>query len=313
MNRIDRLTAIILMLQSRRVVTAERIADHFEISVRTVYRDIAALGEAGVPIMAEAGVGYSLMRGYNVPPIMFTEAETAALFMSGEITKQFSDESLKQCLEGALLKVRAVLPEAHKSYLNRLDGSVEIWSRPNGFHEEQSLIPIQEAVVRKRCIVVHYDTGGRGEVTERTIEPLGLTFYGRRWHLIGWCRLRNAVRDFRLDRMQQWTVLGEAFTGHEDFSLSDYFEEMVDEHPLIPVRIECDRWALERMLQEMPCQIESKQELPNGNVLVEAQSYSLDWTARWLIGMANAAVARSPDELRSLVVEKAREIIHAHA
>ena len=168
MNRIDRLTAIILMLQSHRVVTADRIAEHFEISVRTVYRDIAALGEAGVPIMAEAGIGYSLMRGYNVPPVMFTEAETAALFMSGEISKQFGDDSLNKSLEGALLKVRAVLPEAHKGYLNKLDGSVEIWSRPNGFQEDRTLIPMQEAVVRKRCVAVHYDTGGRGEVTERT-------------------------------------------------------------------------------------------------------------------------------------------------
>ena len=130
--------------------------------------------------------------------------------------------------------------------------------------------------------------------------------------MIAWCRLRRDIRDFRLDRMQQWKVLGETFSGHEGFSLSDYFEDMVDEHPLIPVRIECERWALERMLQEMPCQIESKRELPDGKFLVEAQSYSLDWTARWLVGMANSAVARSPDELRSMVVEKAREIVRSH-
>jgi len=193
MNRIDRLTAMILMLQSQRVLTAEKIASHFELSVRTVYRDIAALGEAGVPIIAEAGVGYSLMRGYNVPPIMFTEAEAAALFMSGEITDQFGDDSLKKSLAGALLKVRAALPEGHKSYLSRLDNSMEVRSRPSGFEDEQSLMPVQEAVVRRRCIAIKYDAGGRGEITERTVEALGLTFYGRQWHLIGWCRLREAI------------------------------------------------------------------------------------------------------------------------
>ena len=95
-----------------------------------------ALGEAGVPIVAEAGVGYSLMSGYNVPPIMLTEEETAALFMSGEITGQFGDESLKKSLAGALLKVLAALPEGHKSYLSRLGNSMEVWSRPHGFQRE---------------------------------------------------------------------------------------------------------------------------------------------------------------------------------
>ena len=94
MNRIDRLTGMILLLQGQRVITAEQIAAHFEISVRTVYRDLAALGEAGVPIVAEAGVGYSLMRGYHMPPVMFTEDEAAALFMSGEVTEQIADDSL---------------------------------------------------------------------------------------------------------------------------------------------------------------------------------------------------------------------------
>jgi len=113
MNRIDRLTAIILMLQSHRVVTAEQLAEYFEISVRTVYRDIAALGEAGVPIVAETGVGYSLMRGYNLPPVMFTQSEAAALFMSGQLAEQFGDESLQKSLSGALLKIQSALPERH--------------------------------------------------------------------------------------------------------------------------------------------------------------------------------------------------------
>src|SRR4051812_45964721 len=101
MNRIDRLTGILLLLQSHRMITAQQIADHYEISVRTVYRDIAALGEAGVPIVAEAGHGYSLMRGYHVPPVMFTENEAAALFLSGEVTEQVADESLRDALRSA--------------------------------------------------------------------------------------------------------------------------------------------------------------------------------------------------------------------
>jgi len=312
MNRIDRLTAMILMLQSQRVLTAEKISAHFEISVRTVYRDIAALGEAGVPIIAEAGVGYSLMQGYHVPPIMFTETETAALFMSGEITEQFGDDSLKKSLAGALLKVRAALPEGHKNYVSRLNGSMEVWGRPSGFKDEHSLMPVQEAVVRRRCIAIKYDAGSRGEITERTVEALGLIFYGRQWHLIGWCRLRQAIRDFRLDRMQGWEILNENYSGHEDFSLADFLEDVVDEGEQISFQIECERWVLERVLYEMPCQIRSKQELPEGRFLIEAQTCSLEWVAKWLIGMSTAAIVLSPPELRDLVRTEAQKILRCY-
>ena len=178
MNRIDRLTGMILLLQGQRVITAEQIAGHFEISVRTVYRDIAALGEAGVPIVSEAGVGYSLMRGYHMPPVMFTEDEAAALFMSGEVTEQIADDSLKQSLRSALLKVRSVLPQEKKDYLHRLKDTVGGWFRRGGGDgKRESLMPVQEAVVRRRCVSIRYNTANRGAITERTVEPLGLVFY----------------------------------------------------------------------------------------------------------------------------------------
>ncbi len=312
MNRIDRLTAIILMLQSHRVVTADKMSAHFAISLRTVYRDIAALGEAGVPIIAEAGVGYSLMRSYNVPPIMFTEAETAALFMSGEITEQFGDDSLKKNLEGALLKVRAALPERHKNYLSQLGNRMKIWSRANGFQSEQSLMPVQEAVVRRRCITIEYNSGGRGDITKRTVEALGLVFYGQQWHLIAWCRLREAMRDFRLDRMQSWEILPETFFRHKDFSLSDFLKDEVEECSLTPFQIECERWVLERILHEMPCQIESKQELTGSRFLIKGQAYSLEWLAKWLIRMGTSAIVRSPVELRQLIVAEAEKIVRSY-
>ena len=181
MNRIDRLTGMILLLQSHRVITAEKIASHFEISVRTVYRDLAALGEAGVPIIGEAGMGYSLMRGYHVPPVMFTENEAAALFLSGEVTEQIADESLRGALRDALLKIRAVLPAERRDYLNRLARSVRVHLPifSGADDEMQSLMPLQHAVVRKQCVALTYDAGRRGEITRRVVEPLGVIFYGR--------------------------------------------------------------------------------------------------------------------------------------
>lgn len=312
MNRIDRLTAMILMLQSHRVVTAEQISEHFEISVRTVYRDIAALGEAGVPIVAEAGVGYSLMHGYNLPPVMFTEAEAAALFMSGQLAEQFGDESLKKSLSGALLKVRSALPESHKSYLQQLNRTVHVSRNNQNFHDETSLMPVQEAVVRRRCMRIQYDTGSRGEITERVIEPLGIIFYGKQWHVIAWCRKREALRDFRIDRMLSWEILNEVYSGHEEFSLADFLEHELSPENLTPVTLQCHRWVFDRVTLEMPCRIESHTELSIGVYEIKGQAYSLKWLAHWLISLGTCIKVVKPDELRRHVKEEAERIVEIY-
>src|SRR5262245_4868199 len=129
MNRVDRLIAMALRLQGRRVVRAEDLATHFEISVRTVYRDLAALGEAGIPILGEAGVGYSLMKGYHLPPVMFTSEEASALSIGGKLVEHLTDASLRKQMESALLKIRSVLPRDRQDYLDRLERSTAIVSR----------------------------------------------------------------------------------------------------------------------------------------------------------------------------------------
>src|SRR5215470_11326042 len=129
MNRVDRLVAIALRLQSRRVVRAEDIAARFEISVRTVYRDLEALGEAGIPILAEAGVGYSLVKGYHLPPVMFTAEEASALFTGGKFVEHLTDASLRKQMDSALLKIRSVLPRDRQDYLDRLERSTVVVSQ----------------------------------------------------------------------------------------------------------------------------------------------------------------------------------------
>src|SRR5450432_1525050 len=110
MNRTDRLVAMVMFLQGRRIVRAEDLAAHFEISVRTVYRDLSALSETGVPISGEAGVGYTLLKSYHLPPVMFTAEEASSLFVGAAFAKRFSDRSMRSPLDSALLKIRAVLP-----------------------------------------------------------------------------------------------------------------------------------------------------------------------------------------------------------
>jgi predicted DNA-binding transcriptional regulator YafY len=313
MNRIDRLTGMILLLQGQRVITAETIAEHFEISVRTVYRDLAALGEAGVPIVAEAGVGYSLMRGYHMPPIMFTEDEAAALFLSGEVAEQVADDSLRQALRAAMLKIRSVLSQERRDYLQRLSNAVSVRLRrehSKGKHE--ALMPIQDAVVRRRCLALSYNTANRGAITERIVEPLGVVFYAREWHLIGWCRLRLDVRDFRLDRIQSWQVLDEIFQGHEDFSIKSFLHRDVNREEMTPAAVVVQGMILEGFLHELPGTPLTREPLPDGRVRLELLAFSLEWLRHFLLGYGTMVEALEPVELRDGVRAAALAVVNRY-
>jgi predicted DNA-binding transcriptional regulator YafY len=297
MNRIDRLTGMILLLQSRRVITAEEIAAHFEISVRTVYRDIAALGEAGVPIMAEAGVGYSLARGYHMPPVMFTEDEAAALVIGAEVTEQVADDSLKRSIGGALLKIRSVLTADRRDYVARLERSVNVhFGRPG--RPGTGLMPIQEAIVRRRCLALRYDAGRRGEITERVVEPLGVVFYNRHWHLIAWCRLRRALRDFRLDRVESWRALTETFDGHADFSMEEFVRQQTECVEMTPATLVVARDLLEKFRAEAPSPPVREEALADGRVRIEILSFAPEYLIGWLLGFGARVEAEYPPELR---------------
>ena len=315
MNRIDRLTGMILLLQSQRLITAEQVAAHFEISVRTVYRDFSALGEAGVPIVAEAGVGYSLMRGYHMPPVMFTEDEAAALFMSGEVTEQIADESLKQSLRSALLKVKSVMPEERKDYLNRLKNRVGVWFRRGGAvaDKRDTLMPVQDAIVRRRCLILRYNAANRGKITTRVVEPLGVVFYSREWHLIAYCRLRKDFRDFRLDRLADWEILDECYDGHAGFSVKDFLQEVIESQELTSATVMVEQHAIERFRCEMPCTPLLEEKMPDGRVKTEILAYSIKWLTDWLLGYGTGVEAMEPPELRDSMREASRAVAERYA
>src|SRR5215813_11852450 len=215
MNRVDRLMAIVVRLQSRRVVRAEDIAAYFEISVRTVYRDLAALGEAGIPIIAEPGIGYSLVKGYHLPPVMFTPEEASALSIGGKLVENLTDASLRKQMDSALAKIRSVLPRDRQDYLDRLERSTAVVSRgltPIPRLSSEALIPIQRALAERRVLAMDYQGIQRKDLTRRQVEPLGLVYYSDNWHLIAYCRLRRDVRDFRTDRICKLQVQSELFS-----------------------------------------------------------------------------------------------------
>jgi predicted DNA-binding transcriptional regulator YafY len=311
MNRVDRLMATVVHLQSRRVVRAEDIAARFEISVRTVYRDLEALGEAGIPIVAEAGVGYSLVKGYHLPPIMFTVEEASALSLGGKLVEHLTDASLRKQMESALLKIRSVLPLERRDYLDRLERSTTVVAAGSGpvpRLSSEALIPVQRALAERRVLAMDYQGAQRPEVTRRDVEPLGLVYYADNWHLIAYCRLRHDVRDFRTDRIRQVQVRNELFSGHDDFSLKRYLEAAAQAGKFETALVKFQMAAMDRVRREWSCRLVEENEQADG-VVVTLLAYSLEWLTHWILSFGSKAQVIAPPRLSQLVANEAQEVV----
>lgn len=308
MNRTDRLVAMVMHLQGRRLVRAEDMARHFEVSVRTIYRDIAALGEAGVPITGEAGVGYSLVRSYHLPPVMLTADEAAALFVGAEMVRQFTDASMSEPMTAALDKLRAVLPPDRKEHVERLARQTVVMGRgagnggANGSEPEAQpwLLAVQRGVAARRVLRLRYRGAARAEVTVREVEPLGVVFYGAAWYLVAWCRLRQELRHFRVDRVQHLEMLTEMFPARPDFSLARHLEEQMEKTDTVPARVWFSDTALARAKKESYATLVEERRR-DGGAEFSLYTYSLEWLARWVLSFGGEAEALEPLELREKV------------
>jgi predicted DNA-binding transcriptional regulator YafY len=221
MNRVDRLFGIVTLLQSRKYVSAERISEKFEISIRTVYRDIKAIGEAGIPVSFEPNRGYFIIPGYFTPPVSFTLEEANALLLSQFLIGGFGDRSVQSTFDSALTKIRAVLKQVDKEKVALLDQSIKLQlpRRLNG--EFEYLSKIQHAIIEQTQLKIAYQSV-KDELSERIIEPIGLVFYAFSWHMIGYCQLRKDYRDFKIDRIKELKNTGIPFQITTHIQLSEY-------------------------------------------------------------------------------------------
>lgn len=305
---------MVMFLQGRRLVKADDLAKHFEVTVRTIYRDVSALSEAGVPVVGEAGVGYSLVKGYHLPPVMFTAEEALALFIGGEMVKQFADASMAEPMESSLLKIRSVLPRERQDDLDRTAQATVIYGAPrlpSGI-DQRTLLPIQQAIVSRRVLRMAYRAKARAEDTPRDVEPLGVTYYGGSWYLVAWCRLRVDFRYFKLDRVRKLEVLGERFASRPDFSLRTYMEKAMAVEETMTAKIWFSNDALERARRECFAGITSE-ERSNHGWEVEMKTFSLEWLSRWILSFGPDAEAKAPTKLRTLVRDEARAIAQRYA
>ena len=245
MNRIDRLTAILIHLQSKQIVKAEEIADRFNISKRTVYRDLRALEEAGVPLGAEAGKGYYLCDGYYLPPVMFTKKEATSMLLAGKLVEKLTDEVTTNDYQSALFKIKSVLSNADKEFLTELNSFVDIkiipaFSGENG--QCNYLTDIQHAIVSQKVLCIDYHSYYKNEsIKNRLVEPIGLCYYGNTWHLIAFCRYRNDYRDFRADRIEQLSITETSFERDKLKSMDKYFQTLIQSNDIIEIIVRFDK------------------------------------------------------------------------
>ena len=223
MRPADRLFQIVLQLGRGRVVTARALAERLEVSERTVYRDVRALMESGVPIEGEAGVGYCLRRGFQLPPLMFDEEELEALLFGVDVARTYGDARLATAAEGILAKVEAVIPERLRPNLSGRKLFVpEFQANP----EVSAVLGVVRGAINDqvRLFLDYQDVEGRG--TERIVRPLLLTYWGTTWALGAWCELRQDFRNFRIDRMTRAEPLGSRFTEEPGRALADFVRYM---------------------------------------------------------------------------------------
>lgn len=311
MNRTDRLVAIVLLLHARKIVRAKDIADKFGIALRTVYRDMKALNEAGVPIAAEAGEGYSLVEGYHLPPVMFTQDEANALYVGGEMVKQLTDQSLQYPAESAIAKIVAVLPEDRREYLERLSASMIVMPRPSrareGFRDD-ALNTIQQAVVGKRVLSIDYLSPRYDSHTTRDIEPLAVMYYVDHWHCIAYCRLRKDYRDFRTDRIRDIRLRDETFPERPDFSLRTFMEDFMKITDPKEVRVRFDRTAAAWVRDRYTFGV-VREETCDGGVEMTMMVPSLDTVKSWLLSFGTGVSVLHPAELRDMLAAEAARLL----
>lgn len=219
MRRADRLFAIIQLMRRNKLVRARDLAHKLEVSERTVYRDIQDLVACGVPIEGEAGIGYVLKGGFDLPPLMFTEEEVEALVLGARIVRSWADAGLAEAAGDVLAKVEAVLPARLRAYMHEtpLDAPPHHWAEPVAV----DLAELRRAVRDHLKLIFAYRDRD-GTATRRTVRPLLISFFGPVWTLTAWCELRNDFRSFRLDRVSELEVRDETFRSEPGRMLHDY-------------------------------------------------------------------------------------------
>ena len=223
--RLSRLTAIITQLQSKRLVTAKNLAERHNVSVRTIYRDIRTLEKSGIPIITEEGKGYSIMEGYHLPPVLFTEDEANALITVEQLVNKNKDQSFSENVTSAIEKIKAILRYSQKGNAELLADRIYFGGNNDEKKTSNNLMRIQSAIIHFQVLKIVYYSSEKKRTT-RNIEPFAIYSINGNFLLIAFCRLRIDFRVFRIDFIETLVTQNEKFKPH-NMTIQKYFEDYV--------------------------------------------------------------------------------------
>lgn len=309
MNRIDRLLGYLLILQGRSLVRAQDLARRFEISERTVYRDMEALCEVGVPIVGMPGEGYQLLPGYYLPPIMFSASEARALSLAVAMLTGFTAAGeTKSAAQSALEKIRAVLPKATLAQVEALRTVLGFYSikQPPLNLDNPEFLHLQQAIQQRRVVHLHYHALHDNQVTARDVEPLHLAYLDNAWVLTAYCRLRHDQRNFRLDRIDRLMVTKHTFAPRE---LAPQGQLTAGTSVTVRFDAAIVRWV--RETQHFTFR-HAESSAADGSTVMHYLVNDFSQLCSWLLGWGDQMEILAPAELRQELRQTALHIAERH-
>jgi predicted DNA-binding transcriptional regulator YafY len=312
-TRTERLFATILLLQNKPQMTSRDLAERFEVSRRTIFRDLRALSDSGVPLTYSEGGGYEILDGYQLPPLMLTTREAATLIVGTEFMKLQSDASLREDADAVALKIRSVLPREIGEYVDQLSENTVLdpyWLQAVQAEGGDSgkWYKLSEAVASSRKAIMEYYVESRDELTQRRVDPLGLVYYTDHWNLIGFDHLRDTIRNFRLDRIHELFVLTEKFDRPEGFQLQKYLEQNGMGTSLVEIKLEFSPAAFRLARTSIPAKIETEVEVDSG-IQVTFRFDNQSYLTNWLMRFGSDVKVIAPDSMAAAHRDAASKIM----
>lgn len=307
-----RVLALLELLQANTRLSGHEIAERLHVDRRTVRRYITVLETLGVPVMTEQGRygGYSLIPGYKLPPLMFNDEETLAIVLGLLAARQLGLDDAAPAISSVEAKLERVMPEGLKRRVRSISETTRIvLPQSQARYDDKSLLVLTNGVQQERRISLVYQAPDR-EPLPREIDPYGLVFRRGRWYIGGYCHLRKALRTFRLDRISKVTLCPEVFTRPRDFDAAKHLSDSLNNLPgnsAVSVLIHCQPEEVVDFLGFHPCSVDMFREVENG-LLMETQTDSIDWFARWLAMMPVDFTVLAPQSLKDALLDQSRRL-----
>lgn len=309
-----RLITLIMLLQRRPNQKAADLAAKLEVSVRTLHRYFGMLDEMGIPIYAERGPygGFSLVRGYKLPPLIFTPEEATAIYLGTSLVGQIWGRLYDEAARGAMAKLDNVLPDEQRQEVD--------WARRSlvalGMHRADPgeisplLEKLRQAARKQVRVSMLYQSGRQAGLIQREVDAYALVHRSGWWYLIGYCHLRQAMRTFRIDRIQKLELLDEGFDMPDDFDVHAYLEQAFGDLPLEKGRLRFDSQAV-HLVNNLPG-VESSQSNPDGSLDVVLTAPDMQWLASFVLSFSSWVTVLDPPELRNMVRDWAQAVVELY-